>query len=198
MGMASDFEQQLQLEPPSLSKAAEQIIEAPVYFDLRYGGKTLATTIALINGSTIGSILLPYNGGQLRDEDFSIIEYYRSEPPAGYDYLLIKCPPHLSDIEQKAVDAVPADQLELNIGSSITPAFPVDMVKEVARAINRAIDRAVNGRMAGPGPTRELYRHALELTLTPATIEALGPAPSAVELLSLRRQLFNDPRFQRS
>ncbi len=163
----------------SVARVVSQVKKAPALFDLRYKTATLAPNVCLVGGVEIGTISLPYNGGHLVDSDFSIVEYHRTDAPRDYDVLLVKRPPRLSELEREVLQKLPAAESGLNIGSiAACPGFTVVIVIIfVAVTVAGKSCFGLRDRLA-------------EVSLPPSTIAKLGPAATARQLVSMRRELF--------
>ena len=162
----------------SINSVVDKLIDAPVYFDLRYGGKTLAQNLGLVNNLELGSIMYAYNGGRLNDESFEIVEYYRPGAREGVDHLLVKHAPRLSELERAVVEAVPENMLELNLcicGKCRAWTFAVALVYVVVTIAGGACVAATD-RLA-------------RVSLSPEQHQRLGNMASARELVNMRRSI---------
>jgi hypothetical protein len=162
----------------SIREFVDQLIEAPTYFEIRYGGKTLAQNVGLVGDLEFGSLTFAYNGGQLRDEDFQIVEYYKPGVQEDLEHLVVKNPPRLSELEQSVLRAVPEDMLESNIvvvGKCRGWTFAAAAAYVILTALGQVC----------------LTRDSLlaQVSLTPEQVERLGNLGSARELLSMRRKI---------
>lgn len=173
-------------EVASVTKAVGQLIKKDSYFDFRYNGKTLAPNIGLINDVEIASLSFAYNGGELIDEDFDIIEYCDPRncdpsPEGYYEYLIIKRAPKLTDIEREVLKVVPTNQLELNIGA--VAACPIATVVLVTVIVVVTV----------AGKTCGAFRDRLaEVVFPPHLVQDIGKLASARELLNMRREVFRE------
>lgn len=173
----------------SVEEAVEMLRQSAVWFDLRYGGKTLAQNLWLTD-TKAGTMMFPYNGGRLQDNEFHIVEYlepsrYRQVSP--YDILLVKSPPKLTELEKAALAAVPADILEMNISNAGTVfATPGALATVVAfAAINTCICTLIVGG-------RTFADRLSQVSLSDSQIRRLGSVASARELLTMRAQIFEE------
>jgi hypothetical protein len=162
----------------SIREAVDQLIDAPVYFEFRYNGKTQARNLALINGIDIACLPFPYNGGRLREDDFTIVEYYRPRHRAEYDYFVLIAPPRLTELEKIALEAVPADQLEMNLGAA-GKCWGWCAATVVAVVVLTVV--------VACGP---ICAKLDSLSLSEEVLKRLGPIASARELVNMRRELF--------
>ena len=162
----------------SVERAAEVIVDAPVHFDFLYGNKTLASFVTLPAKMEFGAMGFAYNGGKLCDGEFKIVDHYNAFERAGYDTLIVKIPPDLTQIEEEALEAVPETQLGLNLGdSAICPGITVIVLIVVAlvTCANGGCDRLRD----------ELAR----VSLPESAIKQLGKVASARQLLAMRREV---------
>lgn len=167
-----------------LEEATKSLIEAPVQFDLEYAGKTLVSSLALADGIEFGAIGLPYNGAPLNDADFRIVERHHAFARGGYDILVVKTPPELTDIERATLEALPEHKLDLSIGdTSLCPGITVAVLIVVA------LVTCANGGCTG------IRDRLAEVTLSDDQIRRLGTLSSATELLAMRREVFEEFGF---
>ena len=114
--------------PVSLSEAVRSLQSQPVFGDLRYGGATLARNIFVPEDFEVSVIPFPYNGGRLATEGFKFVERYDEKRDGQIDTLILRYLPPLSRAEEAALKKVPANQLELNVGSATNAANTVEIV----------------------------------------------------------------------
>jgi hypothetical protein len=175
---------QLADEPvPTLDAAADAVLASPMHFDVRYGTKVLSRTLTLPEGADVCLVAFPYNGGDVDERDFALDQYHQVGETVEYPTLLVKVPPRLSEVELRAIEAVPIDQIGINIGeSSCCPAVTALVLIAVALATNAGIWQEMGDQMN-------------EVHLTEDQIERLGPMASAQELVALRREIFEAHGF---
>jgi hypothetical protein len=175
---------QLADEPvPTLDAAAAAVLRSPIHFDVRYGTKVLSRTLTLPDGADVCLVTFPYNGGDLDERNFALDQYHQAGKTLEYPTLLVKVPPQLSEVELRAVEAVPADQIGINIGeASCCPAVTALILIAVALATNAGI-------------WQEMGEQMNEVHLTEDQIKRLGPMASAQELVALRREVFEEHGF---
>ncbi|WP_406346702.1 hypothetical protein [Streptomyces sp. NBC_00648] len=180
--LSADFQEQLDTRPVQpIDVAFEKLLSAPVYFDVMYGSRTVASSLALVDEIDYGAVVFAYNGGELRDADFQIIERYRDFERASYDTLIVKTAPDLSAVEQQAVDAVPEHLLEMNVAHTIM--CPLACV---------AIAAVVIALVTCAGGCKMLRERLDEVELTEEQIKRLGSLASARDLLSMRREILDE------
>src|SRR5947209_4413079 len=109
----------------SLIESMKELTADRTYADLNYGSKALARNLGLPNRIPFGTLTLPYNGGDLDDRKFELVEYTREGIKERLGAVIIRRPPVLTAAEREALDKVPADLLEINIGSS--PLMPMTL-----------------------------------------------------------------------
>lgn len=163
-------------KPYKLRKAKKVIAKESVLGEIRYGSKQLADNLVIPKGIDFGVVVFPYNGGELLDKDFELVEFNKYERLDNHlELILIKREPILTKEEMDALSAVPKDLLEMNISSFVCPGFCVAIVLviTVITALGQACATAGN-----------------RVTLDIQDIKDLGPMASAQELLHLRRQSF--------
>ncbi|WP_026927432.1 hypothetical protein [Granulicoccus phenolivorans] len=170
---------QLVDEPiPTMEAASAAVLSSPMHFDVRYGSKVLSRTLTLPEGAEICFVVFPYNGGNLDDSAFAIDQFHRVGETVEYPTLLVKVPPRLSAVEIEAINAVPADQVGINIGeASCCPAVTALVLIAVALATHAGIWQEMGDQMN-------------RVTLTKEQIAQLGPMATARELVALRREIF--------
>jgi hypothetical protein len=170
----------------SARECADQLIDMPVYYDVRYAGKTLAPHLGLVNGISLGSIACPWNGGELQDDQFCIVDY-RKEPSNGnyeVDHLVVKRRPVLNDLERQALACIPASESEMHISDIVAcPGYCLAIIVIYAIVTVLGPSCFPNGKALG----------TIE-GLAKEKIDSIGPHATARELLALRRQVFEDFR----
>jgi hypothetical protein len=161
--------------PFTVAQAAEAVAASGVSAELRYGGKQLANGLVLPEGIEWGAVPLAYNGGELDLEAFRLIEHHLPDSKERLEALVVVRPPQLTELERKAVSSVPADMLEMNLTTMLSPGFCVALVLVITVL-------TAMGKACGPG---RKFPH-----LTDEQVRELGPQASARELLALRREAF--------
>lgn len=167
-----------------LREAVATVIQHPVYADLRYAGLTLAQNLHLPTGIDVGMLTLPYNGGELNDADFALVDYQMVGRDERLEALLVRRPPRMTDVVRAALARVPANQREINISdAAFCFAATCVIVAEVVVAI------VVVTAIAGCAPEFERLER---ISLPEAEINQLGPVASARKLLDMRRRILLD------
>jgi hypothetical protein len=168
----------------SMAEAVAVISNEPVFAELRYGGKTLASNLCVPDNLPAAIVTFAYSGGQLADEGFSLVEYPRTGAREELEVLLVRRPPILTDVERRALELVPADQLELNIGNAAY-CFAATGVVVAYVAVAIVVVTAV-------GNCASDYDRLARVSLPADRVHQLGPAGTARELLRLRRELLEE------
>jgi hypothetical protein len=169
-------------KPMAFEDLVSCVRRQPVIADLHYGGATLVENILLPEGAEVAVIPLPYNGGRLADDGFSVAEYYGDPDDPEFDLLLVRNEPPLTAAEKAALAAVPADMLAVNVGrgpgevACSVVIFTVTVVAEVA--IVAATFTVV----------KMLDDHSMD-HINPGAINDLGPVGAARALVNLRREI---------
>lgn len=162
-----------------LAEAFTKVFASAMYFDLFYGQAQLVSTLTLPDGIPYGAVGFAYNGGALADDEFVIAEYFTDEK-AAYDTLIVKVPPDLSDLERQALEAVPDNMTDLNIGHATMCPLACAGIVAIAIALVTC---------AG-SPHRQLEDLLSRVALTQEQLDRIGPLASARQLLAVRREIF--------
>ncbi|MBB3222289.1 hypothetical protein [Pseudoduganella umbonata] len=180
-GFADQFERRPVVP---LKEGFEKLFATTMYFDLVYGAKQLISRLALPDGIEYGAVGFAYNGGSLRNESFALLEYSKPFERQGYETLIVKVPPELSEIEREALALVPPESWESNIGhATMCPVACVGIAAIVIALVTCA------------GGCAELERQLGKISLTADQLRQLGPLSSASELLAVRREVFEQYGF---
>jgi hypothetical protein len=161
------------------------LLSAPSFFDLRYGGRTLAMNLWLDDSAELGSMTFAFAGGAVHAHRFEVVEYPRDEKPEArscpWDTLVVVRRPRLSDLERRLVEAIPESRAEMQIGESGTVmATPATLVViAIFVAINTIVTTCCS-------PFRD---RLAEVSLPPEALRDLGSARSVAELVSLRTEV---------
>ena len=165
----------------SLEEGVEAVLTSPMYFDLVYGTKVLASSLVLPRDNEYGAIAFSYNGGPIDEAEFKLVQHCVGEAEVEYRTLLLKVNPDLTAIEREALHAVPVDQSSINIGdATLCPFVTCALVAIVIALVTRA------------GIYDEMRSQLDAVTLSDSQLERLGPLASARELVALRREIFEE------
>jgi hypothetical protein len=175
--------------PMELAQAVQLLQKQPVFASVQYGGLTLATSLFVDAGLHACVVPLPYNGGRLAKEGFTLVEHVKDGSKDALDAVVLVRSPPLTAAERAAVRRVPASQLGLNVGKA-SDCWGVTAIAAVAVVVLAAVAVATLGCHSGVqgGP---LARPA---SISADRIKKLGPAATARELLRLRREAFHTIR----
>jgi hypothetical protein len=176
--LSKDFAKEFKRRPVvPVKEGVEKLLSSPMYFDLLYGSKQLISRLALPEGIDYGAVGFAFNGGALNDSDFKILEYRRPYERLRYDTLLVKVYPKLTAIEREALELVGPDLA--NIGhATICPMACVALAAVVIALITCA------------GGCEAMEQQLEQISLTEDQLRQLGHRASASELLTVRRQVF--------
>ena len=168
----------------SLQDGVDAVLNSPTYFDVVYGSKVLASSLVLPEGVEYGAIAFAYNGGEINDDAFRLVQHTAGKSDVEYRTLLVKVSPDLTEIEREALRAVPIEQSFVNIGeASMCPAATVALVAIVVALVTQA------------GVWEEMRTRLDQVTLSDAQVERLGSLATARELVALRREVFEEFGF---
>ena len=170
---------------------ADELVQQPVYADIRHGGTTLATGISLLNGLDVKGVVFPYNGGELAPGGFVLVEHVVPGSGEALQAIAVLARPQLTSAEEAALSAVPPDQLEMNVApgwpnpcddnGTGRAAFAVGVAVTVTVATATLGCLAPSDADAGAGLS---VRQPLD-----DSIESLGAAGPARELLRQRAEI---------
>lgn len=162
----------------SVEEGLERLFECTSYFDVVYGSTELIGCLGLPRGIDFGAVGFPYNGGSLDDTSFKVVEHYLGEPES-YETLIVKVPPRLTELELQAVQAVPAELSEINIGHATVCPLACGGIIAIGIALYTCA-----------GVHHEQLLDGFDAVVLPADqLERLGPLASARQLLAVRRNI---------
>ena len=168
---------------PTLDAAADAVLSSPMHSDVRYGTKVLARTLTLPEGLMSAWSRSPTTVVTSMSGTSRSIQYHQAGEAVEYPTLVVMSPAVLSEVERRALEAVPADQIGINIGeASCCPAVTALVLIAVALATNAGIWQEIGEQMN-------------EVHLSEDQVERLGPMASAQELVALRREIFASHGF---
>jgi len=145
---------------------------ASVFASIRYGGSTLARNVVIPTGAEAVWVASPHNGGQLEPKELTLVEHFKEESSDALEAVALRHVAPLTPAERAALDAVPADQLELNLGAAGSCCDSVTDVLQVVIAATFAI-------MCG-NPIPDPHISEQELV-------RLSPTATAIRLMQIRR-----------
>lgn len=127
-------------KPVSLKESAKLVEDSAVYCNITFQGKTLGSYISLVNNATAAVIVVPYIGGQLRQNDFKVIEYNKQFDSHNYETLLVVSLPAMNNDVKQLTDTVHSNKLgELVFTEAFCPgATGVAVLVLVATAVATA------------------------------------------------------------
>jgi hypothetical protein len=161
----------------TLEKAAALLTAQPVFASVRYHGRTLAQSLFVPDDLDVCVVPMPYNGGHLSLDEFTLVEHYLPDAADRLEAIAIRHAPPLTRAEQAALNAVPEDQNEWNVSSPMM-CYALTGVAIVAVVI---------------GATSFCYHiESPEETIPEVEIRAIGPAATARRLLAIRRRIIEE------
>jgi hypothetical protein len=175
------YEQYEGRKPVSAAEAVAKISAQPVIAEIRYGGSTLITGAAVADGQELAVTAVPYNGGRFAREGFSLVERYKEGTSHKLEGFILASSPPLTEAEKAALQQVPEDQLELNVGQVHAEALPfiaTMMVVAETAVFAVAYTKTAWGRFSQS-----------EEHISDAELQNLGPGASARKLLAIRRKI---------
>ena len=169
----------------SLEEAKEEFVESDVFFDLRYNGKVLAESLWESNEERIGLIVLPFSGGEINKGNFTVIEHSIDQDNKNcpyYQVLIVVCSPVLSDIEKRALEAVPPEMGEIKIGR----------LGPVVQVLPGAVTVLITITLVGTACVAPSSAELEQAELSPELIEELGSTAAVERLVKLRSEIFEE------
>lgn len=154
-------------------KAWQLLKAAPVFADIRYGGRTLAKNLFVPPGLDVVWVASPYNGGLLSPNELTLVEHWNEGTTASLEAVALRHEPPLTAAERAAIQNVPEDQLELNLAANGGCCDNVTDVLQVIIAATFAI------LCSAP----MIDRHISE-----EEIKVLSPTATAIRLMDIRRE----------
>lgn len=166
-------------------QAAHGITGQAAYAEVYYGNIFLTGGAFVPEDTGLSCILLPYTGGDLEDNKFSLVTYKRDEGAPGISALILKRVPELTSAEKAALAQVGS---EYHIG----PADLASVGFCTPAALFAGLTPGVI--VAGVGVGAWYYLHGKstqppELRLSDERVSQLGPTATVRELLATRRRI---------
>jgi len=168
-------------KPVSVAEAVARICAQPVIAEIRYGGSTILSGAAVADDLELAVTAVPYNGGRLAPGGFSLVERYREGTGHQLEGFILASAPPLTEAEKAALQQVPEDQLELNVGQVHAEALP--FIATITVVAETAVF-AVAWTKTAWGLMSQGEEHIKEDEL-----QNLGPGASARKLLAIRRKI---------
>ena len=165
----------------SIREAAKLAHGAPVLFDLRYGGKTLAESLWTPDDGC-GTMTLPYTGGDLDDKKFVVASRLTAASDIKIpEILILIAAPVLSKIEQQALQAIPGDLSEVFLGDSPVACTALVVVVVWVAAVTIVTTCCL-----------PFFDKLEQVELSEGTLKKLGAMPSVASLLEIRATIFEE------
>jgi hypothetical protein len=166
------YENLVDRQPVALAEAVDAFVSQGISVDLSYKGTPLVSNAFLPDDLDVAAFPMPFTGGPIDDDAFTIAARYRENVPGWLDAVLVVNEPDLSDLERAALDLVPADDSAVQIGKSAM-CYAITAVT--------VFIVVAGATYACPG-SRDVFH------LDDEVVKQLRPEMTARELLSLRRQ----------
>jgi hypothetical protein len=169
------------LKEPWVAKAKAMLAQ-PVWADLRYGGKTLASALWVPDDVEAVMVVCPYAGGRLAMDDFTLVEHVARGSNASLDAVLLVHTPELSPAERAILRHVSAEEAEQVVGEAIHGDC-WECVADYAQYAAAAVVVLTFALLClePPDPT----------TAVDPPPDALDPSAPVGELLALRRAMLD-------
>lgn len=169
----------------SLEEAKEEFIESDTFFDLRYDGKVLAESLWESTEEKFGLVILPFSGGRINGNEFTIVEHFLdqdSKDCSPYQVLIVVCQPILSDIEKRALEAVPPEMDEIKIGR----------LGPVVQILPGMVAGVVAATVIGTLCVADFDEELEQLELSPELVDELGSTAAVERLVEMRSEIFEE------
>jgi hypothetical protein len=173
-----------------LSRAVKTAISQPVFADVVCGDMVLVENLVVPKEIEVAFLPFPYNGGELGNTGFVLVEHPVSEDVDPLDILVLRHMPKLSKAERAAVDKVPAEQRATNVGRGPGPkacSVVLLTLTVLAEAAIVAVTYAITGKV-----DLEHMKH-----LDPGDIKKMGSGKSARVLVEKRREYLKKRKTQK-
>jgi hypothetical protein len=152
-----------------------EMIASDVLVDVRYRGTTIIHSLTLVHGLPIVAILLPYNGGTISEQEFSLWQYRRNEDAPLLDAVVVLRSPELTPEEDAALRDLPPEAEDVNIGSPVQGILPLTTATILLVAVVFATPTITATAGAGLSAVATAERVREE-------VPKLGPLPTAAAL----------------
>jgi hypothetical protein len=170
-----------------IDEAVRLLIDQPVFASMRYGGRTLATSIFTPPGADIAAVAMPYNGGRLASDGFSLVEHYREDSGAELDAFVLRHAPALTRAESAALDKLPAEMLEMNVGNAAL-CYALSLVG-IAVVVSLATGICCPHWVVRANDPGAASTPMPDLHIGDAQVERMSAATTARHLLRIRREM---------
>jgi hypothetical protein len=168
-------------EQDSESIRADTLAVVPVFGEIRYGTRTLTSSLFAIPLMQTTSVRLPYNGGKLDFKAFRFVEYFTNESDPALQAVVVIAEPTLSALEKQILEKVPMEKSEVHIG--VEEQIRSGLVEDVVDYVKGVVDQAWHDMFGPPPPPT-----ATEMTESLQMLAKLPPDVAARRLVALRAQ----------
>jgi hypothetical protein len=160
----------------SLDEALELLLSQDSFCDLIHGRSIVASNLFVPDDMPVVVVPLPYNGGALSPDGFTLMERTKPGITANLEGFAVRHVPELTVAEAEALQRLPAENNDFNVGRAAM-CYAITGIVLVGAVMGATY--ACPGRYERPHLEEELVR-------------SLGPAASAAEMLALRRQALEE------
>lgn len=168
----------------ALEDAVDLLVQQPVFASIRYGGRTLVSSLFAPPGLPMAAVAIPYNGGTLAPRGFSLVEHYTPGATDALDAVLVRHTPQLTKGEKAALDRLPTDLAEMNVGTAAL-CFALSAVA-IASAVCLATGICCPHRPRVPRDDED-FATTPDFHLQDEQLTQMNPALAARHLLRIRR-----------
>lgn len=180
----------LRLDPQidAIKVATSALLDSDAMADFRYRGKVLIHSLSPVLGLPFIKMDLPYNGGPLEDEEFTLLQYLKSSESPRLDAVVVIRSPNLTEVERQALAALPANAAELNIGNPTLAILPTTTATILLVAVIFATPTIT---ACGAGAAAAIMKEMNKVVPLEEEVLNLGPVPTAAALLAARERAFS-------
>ena len=187
-GFADRLRSQLADRPGMpVADAVDLLLKQPVFGSVRYGGRTVVSSVFPAPGAPLAAIALPYNGGQLAPGAFSLVEHYLEGRTEELDGIAIRHSPQLTAAEKAALDKLPPEMAELNVGTAVF-CFALSVIA-IAAAVSLATGICCPQRGVSLPSDTTSSTPVPNVHITDVQLSNMSAALAARELLRIRREI---------
>ncbi|GIH16662.1 hypothetical protein [Rugosimonospora africana] len=158
-----------------LTAAVDQLVAQPVFAELRMSNRTLARNLFVPADASMCVATLPYTGADLDPAAFQLVEYARPGAAEGYDAVILKYDPPITDLERAALAAAGS----IPNGGPVTAPCDADLVEVALMVLLYAL-------LLKP------VDFNADQHLTDEEIRKIGPQATARELMQIRREFIKN------
>jgi hypothetical protein len=176
-------EERAQFSEMEIGEALDLYLSAPVYGDLRYGGKTIVPNAITRDEMGFTRVFFPFAGGEFDPDAFTFVEYLREPDAAPLKAMVVIHQPQLSDRERQVLEQLPEFSQEMKFGHAgdEVMATPAALVATVTAGL------IVAGVGTALGHCGDLFHDRFDEVINPDHLN-VNPALAVRDLVQIRRQ----------